>query len=615
MENIIELLTEAKINGKICEDAWTNIVKWLKSDEYKEYHNEILDLIQRRDFNELNNSFFTIIPFGTGGRRGQMGAGTNKINLRTIGESAQGLAKYINRLNESKPSVLEVSSNLKYRSIVVGYDTRHNSKEFALETAMVLAGNGIKTYLFDGYRPSPEVSFAVRELSASAGIVISASHNPPSDNGIKVYWEDGGQILPPHDKNVINEVNNVSHIKKIGLEEAKNKGLLEYIGSEIDERYWKRLSELSLVQDRGAKIVYSSLHGTGYCSIVPVLKQLGFDNLHLVEEQMVPDGNFPTVKNNKPNPEEPDALELVIKKANRLNADIAIASDPDGDRLGVAVPDQVNDKWIILSGNQVSAILTYFILTQLKNKLPKKGIIAKTIVTTDLINAIANRFNVRVIGNLLVGFKYIGEVISKLSEDEEFIFGTEESLGYLRGTFVRDKDAVTAAILVSELASWLKTQGISIYEQLNEIYKEYGYYKESVESISLTGAEGKKKIDKLMQCLRLNPPLNIGGLKVVSMIDRASGEEIEPITKVVKKRDEQQTKGDVLIFYLSDDGTSRLTLRPSGTEPKIKIYTATKKDVPADTSDEGLEQIKAEVDDLISKIQMDMVKIAMEIVK
>lgn len=614
MEDIIELLTEAKINGKICEDAWTNIVKWLKSEEYKEYHNEILDLIQRRDFNELNNSFFTIIPFGTGGRRGQMGAGTNKINLRTIGESAQGLAKYINRLNESKPSVLEVSSNLKYRSIVVGYDTRHNSKEFALETAMVLAGNGIKIYLFDGYRSSPEVSFAVRELSASAGIVISASHNPPSDNGIKVYWENGGQILPPHDKNVINEVNNVSHIKKIGLEEAKNNGLLEYIGTEIDERYWKRLSELSLVQDRGAKIVYSSLHGTGCCSIVPVLKQLGFINLHLVEEQMAPDGNFPTVKNNKPNPEEPDALELVIKKASGLNADIAIASDPDGDRLGVAVPDHVNDKWIVLSGNQVSAILTYFILTQLKNKLPKKGIIAKTIVTTDLINAIANRFNVRVIGNLLVGFKYIGEVISKLSEDEEFIFGTEESLGYLRGTFVRDKDAVTAAILVSELASWLKTQGISIYEQLNEIYKEYGYYKESVESISLTGAEGKKKIDKLMQYLRLNPPLNIGGLKVVSIIDRASGEEIEPVTKVVKKRDEQQTKGDVLIFYLSDDGTSRLTLRPSGTEPKIKIYTATKKDVP-DTSNEGLEQIKAEVADLISKIQRDIVKIAMEIVK
>lgn len=612
MENIIELLTEAKINGKICEDAWTNIVKWLKSEEYKEYHNEILDLIERRDFNELNNSFFTIVPFGTGGRRGQMGAGTNKINLRTIGESAQGLAKYINKLN--KPSVSEVSSDLiRYRSIVVGYDTRHNSKKFARETAMVLAGNGIKTYLFDGYRPSPEVSFAVRELSASAGIVISASHNPPSDNGIKVYWENGGQILPPHDKNVINEVNNVSYINKIELEEAKNKGLLEYIGTEMDERYWKRLSELSLVQDRGAKIVYSSLHGTGCCSIVPVLKQLGFADLHLVEEQMTPDGNFTTVKNNKPNPEEPDALELVIKKAKDLNADIAIASDPDGDRLGVAVP-QANDKWIILSGNQVSAILTHFILTQLKNRLPKKGIIAKTIVTTDLINAIADRFNVRVIGNLLVGFKYIGEVISKLSEDEEFIFGTEESLGYLRGTFVRDKDAVTAAILVSELASWLKTQGISIYEQLNEIYKEYGYYRESVESISLTGAEGKKKIDRLMQCLRLNPPLDIGGLKVVSIIDRASGEEIEPVTRVIKKRDEQQTKGDVLIFYLSDDGTSRLTLRPSGTEPKIKIYTATKKDIP-DTSDEGLEQIKAEVDALISKIERDMVKIAMEIVK
>ncbi|MFH1563585.1 MAG: phospho-sugar mutase [Nitrospirota bacterium] len=597
----ISLLNEAKQKGEICEKAFINIMKWLKNEEYKEYRNEILQSIQHGKFKELNDSFFTIIPFGTGGRRGQMGVGTNRINFRTIGESAQGLAEYIVKLNPK----------LKSKGIVIAYDTRNYSKEFAEESAIVLAGNGIKAYLFDGFRPAPELSFAVRELGTAAGIVISASHNPPSDNGLKVYWENGGQILPPHDKNVIDEVNKVTQIKKMKLEEAKQKGLLEYVGEDLDKKYWAKLAGLSLVPDRGVKIVYSPLHGTGSTFIVPVLQQLGFTDLHLVEEQMTPDGNFSQIKNNKPNPEEPEALELVIQKAKELEADLAIASDPDGDRLGVAVKKE--DEWIILTGNQVGALLTHFILTQLKDKLPQKGVIAKTIVTTDLIDAIAKKFKVEVKGNLLVGFKYIGQVINNLAQDEEFIFGTEESLGYLKGTFVRDKDAATAAILMAELASWLKTRGSFIYEQLNEIYKEYGYYKESLTDIFLRGMEGKDKMDRIMKELRSNPPLEIGGLKTVAVIDRLSGEEIDPVTKT-KIRDVEGTKGDVLIFSLSEDRTTRLTFRPSGTEPKIKIYTATKVNVNKKINNEELEQIKTDADEIIDRIEKDMKEIAMRIV-
>lgn len=611
MEKAMELLNEAKQRGEICNQSFDNIIKWLQNEEYKDYRDEIIKIIRR--FDELNDSFFTIIPFGTGGRRGPMGLGPNRINLRTIGESAQGVAEYMAELN----------IGLEAKGVVIGYDTRHYSKEFAEETAMVLAGNGIKAYLFDGFRAAPEVSFAVRELGCAAGVVISASHNPPTDNGFKLYWETGSQVLAPHDKRIIDYVTQVTHIKKIPLNEAKNKGLLEYVGSELDKKYWARLASLSLVKDRGAKIAYSPLHGTGSTSIPPVLRQLGFNELYLVEEQMKPDGSFSTVKNNKPNPEEPAALELVIQKAKEIDADLAIASDPDSDRLGVAVKRQA--EWVVLTGNQVSALLTHFILTQLKDKLPPKGIIAKTIVTTDLIEAMADRFGVQVIGHLLVGFKYIGYVINNLKQDEEFIFGTEESLGYLRGTFIRDKEAAVAAIFIAELASWLKGQGQSIYQQLNAIYKEYGYYQESLANISFKGIEGKMKMAKLMAELRTNPPNEIGGLKVRAMIDRLEAKliRIAPTVKIealqrlsggISQTDKAEgARGDVLIFLLSDDGTTRLTLRPSGTEPKIKIYTATKVDVAKETSDQELDLIKIKADKAAKGIEEWMEEKAMTI--
>lgn len=588
-------LNEAKIRGEISLASLINIKKWLSNEEYREYQNEILDLIQKGRFKELNDSFYTIIPFGTGGRRGTCGVGTNRINLRTIGESAQGLSQYILKQDEFNQK----------KGVVIAYDTRNNSKLFAEETAKVLTANGIKTYLFSSYRSTPELSFAVRELKAIAGIVISASHNPPGDNGFKVYWKDGGQIVPPHDENIIKEVNKVIKIKTIGLAEAKRKGLLEYLGEEIDNKYQNKVIGLSLCSSRSARIVYSPLHGAGSTSVIPVLKKLGFD-LHLVEEQMKPDGNFPNVKDNIPNPEVPEALELAIKKAKKIDADLALVSDPDADRLGVAIKKKTlegKEEWIALNGNQIGALMTHFILSQLKeqDKLPKKGLIAKTIVTTDLIDRIAEDFKVEVKGDLLVGFKYIAELIENLEPEKEFIFGVEESHGYLRGTFVRDKDAAIAAVLIAELASYLKDQGKTIYEQLNELYKKYGYYHEALYYMILEGASGREKIEKIMQGFRKYPPKKIGGLEVVEVRERILRLLIDPNTK------KEIRDGEVVVFFLTKDGSWRVTVRPSGTEPKMKFYVAIKKDVDRNINDTDLEQIKIKTDKVANKLIEDIV--------
>ncbi|MCP4405363.1 MAG: phospho-sugar mutase [bacterium] len=584
---MIQLLQQAKAAGKLSAIAGKNVEKWLTNDEYLDYRDEIAQLIRDERFVELEDCFYSIIPFGTGGRRGTCGIGPNRINTRTIGESAQGLATYIKRFGEEA----------RKRGVVIACDTRLTSKEFAEFTAKVLTGNCIKTYLFESFRSTPELSFAVREIGSIAGVVISASHNPPSDNGFKVYWEDGGQIVAPHDNAIIEEVNQVTSLSIMELEEAEKQGLLHSVDPVIDRKYLQAVSALSLSPNRNVTIVYSPLHGTGLTSILPVLRQAGFEQLYLVEEQMSPDGNFPQVHDNFPNPELPAASEKAMNLARELDADLGMTSDPDADRLGVFCKHRVETgqaEWILLNGNQVGALLTDFILTKLQaqGKLPEKGVVVKTLVTTDLASAIAKHFGMLTVDDLLVGFKYIAEVIRNLPEEQQFLFGTEESLGYLRGTFVRDKDAATAAITIAEMAAELKAQGRSLYDRLNVLYGKYGFFGEGLKSVYVSGAEGTARVVRMMEGLRSQPPISLAGKRVIEVIDRRNGKAIAPETgKTLREID--GVKGNVLVFVLSEDGHTRVTIRPSGTEAKIKYYGAIRKDASLDLSIRELEELKS----------------------
>jgi len=584
-DNIFDMLTQAHTDGKLSHAAYDNVKKWLEQDEYRAYRAQISTLIQDKKFVELEDNFYTIIPFGTGGRRGPCGVGPNRMNTRTLGESAQGLAAYI----------AQFGSEAAKRGVVIAYDTRTTSLEFAEFTAKVLTGNGIRTYLFKMFRATPELSFAVRTLQTMAGIVISASHNPPSDNGFKVYWEDGGQIVAPHDQAIIDEVNAVSSLKFMELDEAEKQGLFSYVSDEIDEQYIQAVLGLSLSQKRNVEIVYSPLHGTGQTSILPVLRRAGFEHLHLVQEQMTPDGNFPHVPDHFPNPELPAASEMALALAQEIGADIGLTSDPDADRLGVfcQYPDEKGQtQWTRLSGNQVGVLLTDFLLSTLKNqgRLPEKGVIIKTLVTTDMVSAIAKDFGVLTVDDLLVGFKYIGEVIRNLPPDQEFLFGTEESLGYLRGTFARDKDAAIAALTVVEMAAELKAQGQNAYERLQTLYRKYGFFGDTLKNVYVSGAEGNARVARMMEGLRAQPPGELAGKQVIEVIDRQQGVAIEPATGSTV-RNIEGTKGNVLVFVLSEDGHTRVTIRPSGTEPKIKYYGAIRQDVSPEISAQELETL------------------------
>ena len=588
MEQLIEKLAQACAAGQLSETAYRNSRKWLTGQEYQEYWPAMSAMIEQGRFRELEDNFYAMIPFGTGGRRGTCGVGTNRINARTIGESAQGLASYIAKFGESA----------KDRGVVIAFDTRLTSREFADVTAQILTGNGILTYLFKEFRSTPELSFAVRTLRTMAGVVISASHNPPSDNGFKVYWEDGGQIVAPHDQAIIQEVNAVTALRMMPLLDAQRTGLLRYISDEIDIPYVQAVTELSLIPNRNVKIVYSPLHGAGQTSILPVLRAAGFEQVHLVEEQMSPDGAFPNVADHFPNPEIPAASERAMAFARDINADLGLTSDPDADRLGVFCKHVNADgmaDWLLLNGNQVGALLTDFILTTLQEqgRLPQKGVVAKTLVTTDFVSRIAKHFGMMTVEHLLVGFKYIAEVIRDLPPDRQFVFGAEESLGYLRGTFARDKDAATAAITIAEMAAELKAQGRSLIDHLNSLYRKYGYFGELLKNVAVPGAEGTARVRRMMKGLREQPPLTLAGKQVIEMVDRQAGASIAPETgKVI--RPIEGAKGDVLVFILSENQHTRVTIRPSGTEPKIKYYGAIRKDVPVGMAERQLDALKVE---------------------
>lgn len=590
---LIEAIDRALDAGKICSESHTNLRRWLSNQAFQDYWPEIERMINANLWKELDDSFYRIIEFGTGGRRGPRGVGPNRINLRTIGESAQGLADYIH----------EVGTPAK--GVVVAFDSRHMSREFASEISRILAANKIPVFLYREPRSTPQLSFSIRQLQTQAGCMISASHNPPQDNGIKVSWADGGQILPPHDTGIIQKVLKVDVIKTTDFENALLNGNIRLLNDDMDAEYLKNLQSLSLSDNRSARIAYSPLHGVGTTNVVKLLTSLGFD-LVTVPEQMRPDPDFTTVKNHLPNPELPDAMEQVTALAQHTNAAVAMASDPDADRLGATIPCPVfadPSGWLFLNGNQIGALLLEHVLRRLKarNDLPIGATVIKTIVTTELLDAICATYHTDVIKDLLVGFKYIAEVINQLPPDKHMVFATEESHGYNRGLFVRDKDSAPAAMHLAELACDLAAQNKTIYSHLNDMYRQYGYFYEGTKSVYYPGKSGLEIMLNLMESLRQKPPTQIAGTPVFRVIDRKTNQIKDPLTSKVIGSVNQHT-GNVMIFHFDESGRNRVTARPSGTEPKIKFYAQLWEPIPPDIDDLNLERIKSEMCERAAKI-------------
>lgn len=530
---------------------------WL-SDKYDDETRKQVQYLIDNDPDELTESFYRILEFGTGGLRGIMGVGTNRMNIYTVAMATQGLANYIKMK----------FADMKRPQIAIAYDCRNNSKEFAQITADVMTANGIKVFLFSALRPTPELSFAIRELKCQSGVVVTASHNPKEYNGYKVYWEDGGQIVAPHDKNIIAEVQKITDISLV--KRKKNAKLIEKLDEKFDEIYLNKVLNLSLSpklikKHKNLSFVYTPIHGTGGQLMPQLFAKAGFKNFYPVEEQMITDGNFPTVIS--PNPEEKAAMDMAIEKAKAMKADIVLATDPDADRVGLALKDD-NGDFIILNGNQTASILTYYILTRLEElgKLTGKEFIVKTIVTSDLLSKIADSFKVKTY-DVLTGFKYIADKILNKPE-EKFICGGEESYGFLVGDFVRDKDAVITCFMLAEATSWAAEQGKTLYQILKDIYKNFGVYREKLVSLTKKGMNGIKEIKQIMLDFRKNPPKNLLGSRVTEIRDYKLG--ICKDTTFGVETIINLPKSDVLQFF-TEDGI-KVSVRPSGTEPKIKFY-------------------------------------------
>lgn len=519
---------------------------------------------------EIEDRFYKSLEFGTAGLRGVMGAGTNRMNKYTVMKATQGLANFI---------IKERGQN---RGVAISYDSRNMSKEFSEYTALCLNANGIKTYIFESLRPVPELSFAVRKLGCISGIMITASHNPPKYNGYKVYWEDGAQITAPNDKQIINEVNSVTKyedIKTIEKETAISKGLYNVIGKEIDDEYIEELKKLVLnkeiIKEEGKKlkIVYTPLHGTGNIPVRRILKELGFENVYVVPEQEKPDGNFPTVE--YPNPEDKKAFKLALELAQKVEADVVLATDPDADRLGVYAKDSKTNTYMGFTGNMSAMLIAEYLLSQRKERkmLSNNGAMVTSIVSTDLAKAISKKYNIKLF-EVLTGFKYIGEKIRQFEETNEYKyeFGFEESYGCLSGTYARDKDGVAAVTTLCEAAAYYKSKGITLYDQMLNIYKEYGYYMEDTVAITLEGKDGAEQIKNIMEKVRNNPPSEIGKHKVIKFIDYKK--EIKINMQNGKEEKTNLPNSNVLYFELENDNWC--CIRPSGTEPKIKFYLGVK---------------------------------------
>ncbi len=564
-----------------------HINAWLNGNYDEDVKKEIKRM-QKNDPAALSDAFYRTLEFGTGGLRGILGVGTNRMNKYTVGFATQGLANYLIKC---------FKENIK---VAISFDSRNFSTEFAQISANILAANGIQVYLFDSLRPTPELSFAVRHLQCNAGIMITASHNPKEYNGYKVYWNDGGQLVPPHDKNVISEVNKIKAVEQVKWDGRPD--LIRSIGKDIDSVYLTLIRRLSLKPDVVAKtkdlsIVYTPLHGTGISVVPQALSDFGFKNVYIVEEQAVTDGNFPTVKS--PNPEEHAALELAIQKAKKEKADLVLATDPDADRVGIAVrrPD---GEYQLFNGNQTASLLFHYVLSQTHiDPLDNDKFVVKTIVTTDLISQIATDYNVECF-NVLTGFKYIAEKIREYEGKKQFLVGGEESYGYLVGDFVRDKDAVSACCLIAEMAAYYKTvQKKSLIDQLETLYRQYEYFKEDMVSLTEPGEAGMQAIQKRMTDLREDLPRELGGQPVVRVHDYKAKYTCNMQSKT---NDRIELPTSNVLQFLTADG-SKVTVRPSGTEPKIKFYFSV---CEAVLPEQSLEEVDAILKKRIEALKKDL---------
>ncbi len=565
--------------------------KWLNSNIDQEAKAAIRSMLAEES-QELTDSFYKDLEFGTGGLRGIMGVGSNRMNKYTIGMATQGLANYLNKTYPDEQV-----------KVAIAHDSRNNSTFFAQTTAAVFSANGIQVYFFEGLRPTPELSFAIRHLGCHSGVVLTASHNPKEYNGYKAYWNDGAQMVSPHDKNVIQEVSNIQSLDEVQFDRDDSK--IQSIGADIDAVYLAAVKNLSLSPDaissqRDLKIVFSPIHGTGITLVPAALEQLGFTNVTVVDEQAEPNGNFPTVV--YPNPEEKEAMTLALKKAEAIDADLVMATDPDADRVGIAVKNNKGE-FQLMNGNQTGSLLVWYLLEAWKNnnKLDGEQYVAKTIVTTELIDTMAAHYNVSCY-NTLTGFKYIASLIRELEGVKTFIGGGEESYGYMISDFVRDKDAVASCAMIAEMVAYIKNKGLSLFDQLIDIYTTHGFYRERLISITRKGKSGAEEIQEMMRNMRENPPATINGAALVRQIDYHIGIEknIAEGTETVV----QQPKSNVLQFYTADG--SKISMRPSGTEPKIKFYFSVNAPLDNKANYEAVEaSLEARIDAIIEDMKLN----------
>jgi phosphoglucomutase len=571
--------------GKMDIEVKNKALEWLNSNIDQDAKNEIQRMLDSKNQTELIDSFYRDLEFGTGGLRGIMGIGSNRVNKYTIGKATQGLSNYLLKAFPGEQV-----------SVAIAHDSRNNSVYLADITASVFSANGIKVYFYFELRPTPSLSYAIRALGCKSGVVLTASHNPKEYNGYKAYWDDGAQVTPPHDENIIGEVNKIARIEDVKFD--KNPALIVKIGKDIDEKYLHEVEKLSLSPEvisrhKNLKIVFSPIHGTGITLVPEILKRFGFENVHIVQEQATPDGNFPTVI--YPNPEESEAMSLALKQAEEIDADLIMATDPDADRVGIGAKNN-HGKFQLINGNQAASLLVYYMLKMWsdKGKLDGRQFIVKTIVTTDLILDIARKFNVESY-ETLTGFKYIASVIRELEGKKQFIVGGEESYGYLSGDFVRDKDAVSSCALLAEMTAWAKDNGMSVFDLLVEIYKEFGCYKEGLLSITRKGKSGAEEIEEMMRNIRANPPKTIQGSPVTKLYDYQLSEVTDLTTGKKEKLDFPESN---VLQFTTEDGT-KVSARPSGTEPKIKFYFSVK--APLKSASE-YDQVQKQLDEKIQKI-------------
>ncbi|MCR9294548.1 MAG: phospho-sugar mutase [bacterium] len=562
IEEALSAAQKAVEDKRLTAAAFENLQKWLTEARYQDYVPAIVEHIQAAQWNQLDDVFWTVIPFGTGGRRGRMYPfGSNAINERTIGESAQGLASYILSLPDI-PRPLRCA---------IAYDTRHRSREFAELCAGIMVANGFEVCFLDDYRATPQLSFAVRHKDCTCGIMVTASHNPPSDNAVKVYWSTGGQVLPPHDKAIIDQVMNVDEIKKADFAEALQDGKVQICTQEIDEAFLAAVSEFIWPGDRDAKIIFSPLHGVGAFAVMPVLKAAGFSQATVYEPHEQPSGDFPNVPGHVSNPENPAVFDAIIEQARQQAADVILATDPDCDRMGVAAPltgDSAGE-WGTLNGNQIGALLTDYTCAKYQELglLNSNSYVIKTLVTTELTRRIAAAYGVRCEGNLHVGFKWIAGVMDSVGPDD-FVFGTEESHGYLVGQYARDKDGAVACLLMAQLVAQLKSQGKSLHQRLSELLIQHGCHMERLVNVQMEGSEGMALMGKLMKAFRETPPQQLGGIQVAGVRDYQALTIRKPDGSTEKL---EAPKANMVMLDLAEEG-NYFAVRPSGTEPKVKFY-------------------------------------------